>query len=170
MFLVYARQLLEHLEWADAEVWRQVLATTAAVDDGRVRELLLHSHTVEWAYLQLWRGEAPTVPEPHSFPDLPAVARWARQYHRERAPFTAALDEAALAQPVRFPWAERLAERFGTVHPTSVAQSLIQVAMHSAHHRGQVNTRLKELGAEPPLVDFVAWIWAGQPAPRWPDL
>jgi hypothetical protein len=24
------------------------------------------------------------------------------------------------------------------------------------HHRGQINTRLRELGNEPPLVDFIA--------------
>jgi hypothetical protein len=28
----------------------------------------------------------------------------------------------------------------------------------------QVNTRIRELGGTPPLVDFIAWIWAGKPA------
>jgi hypothetical protein len=26
-----------------------------------------------------------------------------------------------------------------------------------------VNARLRELGAEPPLTDFIAWIWFGKP-------
>jgi uncharacterized damage-inducible protein DinB len=34
--------------------------------------------------------------------------------------------------------------------------------------RAQVNTRLRELGATPPLVDFIAWAWFGKPAAEWP--
>jgi hypothetical protein len=35
---------------------------------------------------------------------------------------------------------------------------------------GQVNVRLRELGCEPPLVDFIAWIWLGQPSADWDSL
>jgi uncharacterized damage-inducible protein DinB len=49
-----------------------------------------------------------------------------------------------------------------------MAETARQVAMHSMHHRGQVNARLRELGAEPPLVDYIAWIWRGRPEPMWP--
>jgi uncharacterized damage-inducible protein DinB len=44
---------------------------------------------------------------------------------------------------------------------------MIQVATHSTYHRGQVNARLREVGGEPPLVDYIAWIWFGRPAPEW---
>lgn len=37
----------------------------------------------------------------------------------------------------------------------------------ATYHRGQVNTWLRELGLEPPLVDFIAWVWFGKPAPDW---
>jgi hypothetical protein len=33
------------------------------------------------------------------------------------------------------------------------------------YHRGQVATRLRERGGEPPLTDFIAWIWMHRPAP-----
>ena len=49
-------------------------------------------------------------------------------------------------------------------HPTS-AETAPHVAMHTTHHRGQVNARLRELGAEPPLVDYIAWLWQ-RPARR----
>jgi len=39
--------------------------------------------------------------------------------------------------------------------------------MHSTHHRGQVNARLRELGGEPPLADFIVWLWWGRPAASW---
>jgi len=36
---------------------------------------------------------------------------------------------------------------------------------HTTCHRGQVATRLRERGAEPPLTEFIAWIWMRRPAP-----
>ena len=44
----------------------------------------------------------------------------------------------------------------------------MQVALHSTYHRGQINARIRELGGEPPLTDFIAWVWAGKPQPSWP--
>jgi uncharacterized damage-inducible protein DinB len=162
------RQLLAHLEWADAVTWAAVLGSEATAADARIRELLIHGHETQWAYLQLWRQEPLNIPAAESFADLRDVMRWARRYHDERARFAAGLDEVALERAIVFPWAEQLAGRFGQVHPTSLRQSILQVALHSAYHRGQVNTRLRELGARPPLVDFVAWVWMGQPAAEWP--
>lgn len=57
-----------------------------------------------------------------------------------------------------------LGRRFET--PT-LGETALQVPSHTTYHRGQVNVRLRELGAEPPLVDFIAWIWFGKPAPNW---
>jgi len=163
------RELLAHLEWADAVMWTAVLASEAGAADDRIRKLLGHGHETQWAYLQLWRGQPLNMPAGEDFPDLPAVARWARHSHQEIAAFAAALDEAGLEREIEFPWAEQLVSRFGRVHPTTVRQSILQVALHSAYHRGQVNTRLRELGGEPPLVDFVAWVWRGRPPAEWPE-
>jgi uncharacterized damage-inducible protein DinB len=46
-------------------------------------------------------------------------------------------------------------------------ETMRQVASRSTYHRGQVNARLRELDGEPPLVDYIAWIWFGRPAPDW---
>jgi uncharacterized damage-inducible protein DinB len=35
------------------------------------------------------------------------------------------------------------------------------------YHRGQVNTRIREVGGEPAAVDFINWIWLGKPDPEW---
>ena len=77
-------------------------------------------------------------------------------------------DPDTLARPVEMPWAKRFAATTGQItHPT-LARSALHLALHSAHHRGQVNVRLRALGAEPPLVDYIAWIWKGQPEAQWP--
>jgi uncharacterized damage-inducible protein DinB len=162
------RQMLDHMGWADALIWSEVLDLPAAVDDERTRCLLHHVHLVHWAYLQLWRGERVDLRELAEFPDLPAVLRWGRAYYAALPGFIGTLEPADLERPIAFPWATELAEHYGEIHPTSVRQSLVQIPMHSAYHRGQVNTRIRELGGEPPLTDFVAWTWAGRPAAVWP--
>ncbi|NTW75253.1 MAG: hypothetical protein HGB29_10375 [Chlorobiaceae bacterium] len=30
-----------------------------------------------------------------------------------------------------------------------------------------MNARLRELGIEPPMTDFIAWVWAQKPAAAW---
>ena len=35
---------------------------------------------------------------------------------------------------------------------------------------GQINARLREIGGEPPLVDYIAWIWLGRPTVNWPSI
>lgn len=163
-------QLLAHMEWADAALWSAVAATPTAGTDPRIRDLLIHVHTVQWAYLQLWRSEPISIPSPETLPDAAAVRRWARVYHQQSRVFVATLDGSALERNIDFPWAEQLVSRFGGVQPTTVRQAMIQVAMHSAHHRGQICTRLREVGGDPPLVDFVAWVWLGMPEPAWPEV
>ena len=49
-------------------------------------------------------------------------------------------------------------------------QSILHVAMHSGHHRGQINKRLREIGGEPQTIDFVAWAWIGKPEANWEEI
>ena len=34
---------------------------------------------------------------------------------------------------------------------------LVQTVLHSQHHRGQVATRLRAFGGNPPTVDYILW-------------
>ena len=124
--------LLRHMEWADALMWRAVLALpNDAQADAAIRARLLHIHLVQQLYLAMWRGTyVATFPKPDDFADLHALLAYARPYY---------------------------------------AESLVQVAMHTTYHRGQVATQIRALGGEPPLTDFVAWIWIGKPEPSWPE-
>ena len=159
--------LLRHMEWADAVVWSAVLALPEARDDRRIRDTLYHAHTVQWAYLQIWRDEPLDIPEASSFENIDAVRDWCREYSRQVPQLLDGLDADALQRRIEFPWAEQLVERFGRPMPASFAETILQVTSHSTYHRGQANTRLRKLGAEPPLTDFIAWIWMGRPAADW---
>jgi uncharacterized damage-inducible protein DinB len=163
------QQLVRHMEWADALVWRAVLAHPAAHADARTHERLHHVHMVQWAYLGIWRGERPDLPKAEAFPDLPSLHAWGRRFYPEADRYFETLAEAALSDRVDFPWAARLAARFGEVHPVTLGEAVLQLASHSTYHRGQINARLREISGEPPLTDFIAWIWQGRPAPDWTD-
>jgi len=41
---------------------------------------------------------------------------------------------------------------------------VLQVFLHTQHHRGQVCMRMREVGVVPPTIDFILWLWAGRPS------
>jgi uncharacterized damage-inducible protein DinB len=165
MDLAECRALMGHAEWAEALTWQSVLSLPK--DDAELQAKLHHLHMVQWAYLHIWRGETVRPRELASFPTRDALRGWAREYYRELPAYLGGLGEADLRREVRFPWADRLVQRFGRAQPTTWAESLLQVAMHSCYHRGQVARRLRELGQEPPLADYIAWLWTGRPDADW---
>jgi len=167
MLLTEIRNLFRHMEWADALMWR---AVEGGVRPGAAKpfmERFYHLHAVHWAYLQIWRGEPVSIPPAGTFADLPALRTWARACYAELPGFLDTVDEAGLERVITLPWADEIVKRFGSARPATLGQTMLQVVLHTTHHRGQIATKVRELGADPPLMDFVAWIWMGQPPPAW---
>jgi uncharacterized damage-inducible protein DinB len=73
----------------------------------------------------------------------------------------AAMPPEKLSQTIRVPWFP------DPPCVITVADALVQVAMHSQHHRGQCMTKLKEFGGEPKNVDWIIWLWKEKPQARW---
>jgi uncharacterized damage-inducible protein DinB len=159
--------LLEHMQWADATVWTAVTACSAANSDGRMKDVLHHLHSVQWAYLQIWRGDELDMPDVSTFADLAAIRSWCHEYYQQLRAYWSTVKPEQFEREVVFPWADRLVERWGAARPVTFGESVLQACSHSAYHRGQVNMRLRDLGGEPPLVDYVAWIWVERPEPEW---
>jgi uncharacterized damage-inducible protein DinB len=168
--LAELRELYRHMEWADATVWRAVLSHPAATGDTRLRDLLLHLHTVQRAFLNIWMGERIEWRTADHFPDLASVEAWAQPVYSRAYAFLDSSPAADTSRPIVLPWAGQLTQRFGREpqHPT-LAETIFQVTSHSTYHRGQINARLREVGGEPPLVDFIAWVWLGKPDPAWQE-
>jgi len=163
------RDLFRHMEWADAAVWTALLASPSATTDAKLQEYLYHLHMVQRAFLDIWRGEPPTAPYP-TFTDAQSLMLWGRSYYDEGGAHLAGLSQDQLSQPVLMPWAGMVEERLGRApEVTTMGETALQVTLHSLYHRGQVNARLREVGGEPPLVDYIAWVWLGRPAPVWPS-
>ena len=138
-----------------------------AQTDDRLRWLLHHLHLVQSVLLQTWRGDPFGLTELSSYPDLPAIEAWARPYYPKVVAFAQSLDAAKLGEVIEYPWTNLIVDKFGSVVPSTLSESVWQVFSHTTYHRGQVATRLREVGGEPPLVDFMVWVWGGKPAPEW---
>ena len=170
MQLETLNDLRQHMEWADAAVWTAVLGCEEARKDPKLRERLYHLHLVQYAFLRIWRGESPETPYP-VFDEIEPLLDWSRAYCGEAAAFLQPLGSDELSKPLPLPWAARISERIGrTPEVSTLGETALQVVMHSQYHRGQINTRLREFGGEPPLVDYIAWVWLGRPDAAWPSV
>lgn len=161
------QDFVAHMEWADASTWRAARAVPAANTDDRLRYLFHHVHLVQHVYLQAWRRDPFVVTELTAYPDLDAVYVWAHPYYAKAAAFAASVNDERLAGAQTYPWAELIEKQFKVVRPTTMGESAWQVFAHSTYHRAQLATRIREIGGEPPTVDYLAWVWAGRPAPEW---
>ena len=155
------RDLFGHMAWADATMWKAV--RHLAKDDKRLHELIQHLHATQRAFFDAWREkgfERGALAEQ----SLATVEQWARDYHGDVAVYLDEIDDAALDRVVRLPWAERFSKG---ANATTLGETMLQIASHSTHHRAQISTRIREIGGEPPLIDFIAWLWKGRPKPPW---
>ncbi|MEW5978328.1 MAG: damage-inducible protein DinB [Acidobacteriota bacterium] len=160
--------LYKHMEWADSKVWAAVLASVEAKRDVPLRKLLYHLHKVQYAFLRTWRAEPREAPYP-TFEDLLPLSAWGRDYYRQGLAWVGAISAADLSQPMPLAWAGMVERKLGRAPDvTTLGDTALQVPLHSLYHRAQVNARLREIGGEPPLVDYIAWVWGGRPAPEWP--
>jgi len=159
---------LQHMQWADAEVWKKVLNFPSAENDEKINKVLYHLHQVQYAFYFLWNDSPMDIPKPEEFIGLKSIAKWGFEYQKK-------LDEYLFSEKVNekdklidIPWSKFIERRTGKkVVPATLQETMLQVALHSAYHRGQINTRFRELGGDPANVDFITWVWLGKPVKEW---
>ena len=169
MNLEWFQKLYRHMEWADALVWREVLAHEPSTTDPYVRDALTHLHLVQHAYLTGWQGGTParSVGEDHA--TLEDLQGWAREFYPAADAFLGSLTDVDLRAVPGVLWPELIERAIGRPPvPIPLADMVFQVASHSVHHRAQINRRLRELDGNPPFIDYVAWAWLGEPEADWP--
>jgi uncharacterized damage-inducible protein DinB len=158
----YLKDLIGHQAWADATLWRAIMAHAPACDDPALQDRLHHIHLVQHAFLAVVHREPITATRPGDFATLAGLLDYGRQANARARAFIDTADAAKLATRLTIPWFKEPPVEL------TAAQALVQAAMHSHYHRGQNATRLRELGGEPPLTDFIVWLWKGRPAADWP--
>jgi len=145
------RELYAHQQWADSRILAAVKQHPGAAGDQDLRTKLHHIATVQRGFLAILFDRpfdlAAEMRPPESFDELETRFHDA---HATAASCVSALDEAAAARIVEMPWIPGLR--------LSVLQAMLQMVLHSQHHRGQCAMRLRELGAAPPMLDYILWL------------
>lgn len=158
-------ELARHMAWADATVWSAVLAAPQAASDAKIADTLHHIHQVQHIFVQAWTRTPFTVRERKEFATIEDVNAWGVEARRGVLSFVEQVSAGELAQEMRMPWAaffEQEARQPAGVH--TKGESVLQVFLHTQHHRGQVCMRMREVGVAPPTIDFILWLWAGRPS------
>jgi uncharacterized damage-inducible protein DinB len=158
--LSHLRDLLGHAEWANA-VFFHAWGKSPARDHEEMRRRVGHILGVQHGFLAILKGEAPGAPPDGPPPSFAELHAWSQAGHAGLSAFAAALTPEDLTRTVRVPWFP------DPPCVVTVAEALVQVAMHTQHHRGQCMTRLRDLGGEPKNVDWIIWLWKQKPAGRW---
>ncbi len=153
------KDLLGHQAWADAMFFR-AWEGSEALEDEELRTRTDHQVSVQEAFLQVLKGDAVVFPE-RPLPRFQELKARCEAGHQVFKALGHGLDQAALARMVRVPWFPE------PPCVISVSDALLQVCMHSQHHRGQNMARLKALGAVPKNVDYIIWLWKQKPEARW---
>jgi uncharacterized damage-inducible protein DinB len=155
--LAVVRELFDYNYWARG---RQLQACSALTQDQLVRPLgssfrslrdtLVHLMAVEWLWLERWRGNSPrTLLRAEDFPTLAAVAEHWRTVEREMREYLATLSDSELELPRTY-----VSTREQTwTYP--LWRMILHLLHHQSYHRGQVTTLLRQLGTQPPPVDFL---------------
>lgn len=115
-----------------------------------VRDTFTHLLVAEWAWNSRWhRRPLGNVPDPK---DIPAVAGLRQRWEPVEAgvgEFLSALTDDALVQPFSF------TNMQGKENTCELWQTFYHFVNHQSYHRGQITNQLRQLGAEPPSVDYV---------------
>src|ERR1700730_17279059 len=158
--LAFLRDLLTHAEWANA-VFFHAWGKSPARDHEEMRSRVGHIVGVQDGFLAVLRGDTPGGPPggaPAFFEELKTRAI---ACHAGLRQFAAGLEAQTLSRTVRIPWFPE------PPCIITVAEALVQVGLHTQHHRGQCMTRLKDFGGQPQNVDWIIWLWKQKPTAPW---
>jgi uncharacterized damage-inducible protein DinB len=148
MDLQTLQEMARHQAWADAEYWKVFRGDARLVEDPGIRKRLNHMVTASEMLQMLARGETPDfgqMKDRESAEDLEAAMQKA---HEGLAATLASIDLDRIVKLPRGPKGPFEA-------PAGVL--LLQALTHSQHHRGQNAARMRELGVNPPMTDYVVW-------------
>lgn len=150
-------ELFAHNYWARD---RQLEACAALTDEQflrplgnsfpSVRDTLVHLLAVEWLWLERWRGRSPRVLlAPGEFSTLAAVCERWHDVEKEMKRYLVALPDKALEQPMT------CVSTRGNTWTYALWRMMVHFLEHQTYHRGQVTALLRQLGVQPPKVDFL---------------
>ena len=138
----------------DAWANREVLAKIRNVGDEDARSLQLISHII--AAERLWLDRLKQLPQSVAVWPKPDLARCESEATKLEADWPNYLEQTRdLSMTISYKNSK------GETFTNSVVDVLTHVIMHSAYHRGQIASHMRETGQTPAYTDFIHGIRQG---------
>jgi len=147
----YLRRQFDYDEWANREVLAAMRATGA---DGRSLQLMAHILSAERLWLERLKHQPQTSPVwPKG--DLAECEAQAIELARLWREFLDLITAGDVAQSVSYKNSK------GEAWTSTIVDILTHVVVHSAYHRGQIASHMRELGHTPAYTDFIHGVRQG---------
>ena len=151
------RTTLHYSDWANDQLLRAVGALTDVELDqpfdmgpGSLRRTLLHIWAGESVWFQRWQGKAETPwPDESERVGIAALAERFRDTWKRRTAWLDTLPNAKLAESVVY------RDSKGSRFSTTLGDMMLQMCLHSHHHRAQTVNMIRRLGAAAPELDYM---------------
>lgn len=145
------RSLVAYNEWANLRLLKASACITRAERErdllasfGSIHGTLVHILWGERGWLHMWRhGTFLPDPVPDDYPDFESLRTAWADHGPIYQGYLSGLSQADLDAP-----------RSVDGNTYSLGELVQHTLMHSTHHRGQVVVLLRQLGYEPPCVDY----------------
>jgi uncharacterized damage-inducible protein DinB len=146
--------MARHPAWADAAHWKTLRENTALFEDVEIRARLNHMLMAMKMLTTLARGE---TQDRGGMKEIDSIDDLETSMVKAHGGLAATLESADLDKMIALPRGPK-----GSFEaPAGVL--LLQAITHSQHHRGQNASRMRQLGATPPMTDVVIWYALGRP-------
>lgn len=153
------KELFNHHYWARdlqlqtcAGLSQELFTRPLGSSFSSLRDTLVHMVITEWVWLERWQGRSPnTCPTPEEFTDLKVLAERWRAVERDMRSYLAGINILKLGQDLTY------TNLKGEAWTYPLWEMLFHLINHQSYHRGQVTTLLRQLGATPVMVDYLAY-------------
>jgi uncharacterized damage-inducible protein DinB len=151
---------LNYSDWANDQILRAAAVLPDAQLDqsfdmgrGSLRKTLVHVWAGEHVWVQRWQGRTETPwPDEEERVGVAALAERFEPVVRQRNAFLATVHDAALSRVVTY------RDSKGSLFQAALGDMMMQMIVHSIHHRAQAVNMLRRVGAAAPELDYMMWV------------
>ncbi len=154
------RAMLGYDDWANDTILRAAMPLTDEQLDrpfdmgrGTLRKTLLHIVCAEQVWVARWQGRAETPwPDEDERAGVAVMQERLQRGRTERTGFLDSLRDGDLARKVTY------RDSFGSLFSAPLGDMLLQMCIHSVHHRAQAVNMIRRVGGTPPELDYMYWL------------
>lgn len=154
------KTLLRYSDWANTTLTQaagglkpEQLDQTLDIGMGTLRRTLLHILAGESVWLARWRGERESPwPDEQERAEPVEIGRRMTEVSAAREQFLASVGPGDLGRIVVY------RDSKGSLFKATLADMMIQMCIHSMHHRSQAVNIIRRVGGSPPELDYMMWV------------